>query len=83
MKTNGHIMNTDAKQRLVDFFAVYYDAKTVKNVSRHPEVAIPILREAIKKGLNSRGLVTAYASALSDAVSLQELGTTSTKKSAG
>lgn len=72
----------DAKQRLVDFFNVYYDAKVAKNVQRHPEVAIPMLKDAIKAGLNSRGLVTAYASALGDAVALQGVGTTSTKKGA-
>jgi hypothetical protein len=72
----------DVKQRLVDFFSVYYDAKTAKNVQRHPEVAIPMLKDAIKAGLTSRGLLGAYAMALGDAVSLQGLGTTTTKKSA-
>lgn len=82
MKNTELIMTTDAKQRLVDFFSVYYDDRTAKNISRHPEVAIPMLRDAIKKGLTSRGLLSAYASALGDAVSLQGVGTTSTKKGA-
>lgn len=63
----------DIKQRLVDFFWVYYDEKTSKNVDRHPEVAVPMLREAIKRGLSSDARLRAYARALSDAVSLQGL----------
>lgn len=62
---------TDPKQRLYEFFWVYYDAKTAKNVQRHPEVAIPILREAIQRGLPKRELLTAYVSALHDAVAAQ------------
>jgi hypothetical protein len=74
--------NDDVKQRLVDFFSIYYDRKTAKNVERHPETAIPILKDAIKSGLNSRGLLSAYAMALGDAVAVQGLGTTKTKKGA-
>ena len=66
--------NSETKQRLVDFFWVYYDAKTAKNVDRHPEVAIPILREAISSGISPRERLHVYAGALRDAVTLQGVG---------
>ena len=66
---------SETKQRLQDFFWVYYDPKTAKNVNRHPETAIPILREAIAAGISPRERLTVYAGALRDAVALQGLGT--------
>lgn len=67
-------------QRVVDFFYVYYDEKTSRNVARHPEIALPMLKETIKKGLNSSGALRAYAAAISDAAAIQYLGTPTENK---
>lgn len=69
-------------QRLVDFFWVYYDPKTSKDVTRHPEIAVSILKDAIRMGLPSRERLCAYAAALSDAVAIQARVLETNKKGA-
>lgn len=61
------------KQRLVDFFFVYYDHKTSRHVFNHPEDSVTLIREAIETGLGSRSRLTIYASALRDALEYQRL----------
>ena len=52
---------------LVDFFWVHFDAKVAKQVSQHPELAIPLLKERISSGLRSPGLLRLYATAMASA----------------
>lgn len=70
----------EKKQSLVDFFYVYFDEKISKQVDRHPELAIPMIREAIQDGVpQGRSRLMAYAAALSTAVELQSLVSESKK----
>jgi hypothetical protein len=70
----------ETKQRINDFFSVYFDDRTAKNVARHPDIAISLIRESIKGGLSSKERLKAYASALSDAVEYQGLLSLNDKK---
>lgn len=71
---------TETKQKIDDFFSVYFDDKTAKNVSRHPDIAISLIKESIKGGLSSKERLKAYATALSDAVDYQGLVALKEKK---
>jgi hypothetical protein len=61
----------EKKQRLVDFFYVYFDEKTSKKVRNHPDLAVPLIREEIAVGIPSRSRLTVYAEALRDALEYQ------------
>lgn len=61
------------KQKLVDFFFVYYDLKISRHVFNHPEDSVTLIREAIDSGINSRSRLTIYAGALRDAIEYQSL----------
>lgn len=79
MKYERTMKNYEAtKQRLDDFFTTYYDAKVARDVKRRPESAIPILSKDMKAGLSSSGTLSAYMSAMDDAVELYGLGTNKT-----
>lgn len=66
---------SETKRALVDFFWVYYGPKVSRDIDRHPDRAIPLLREALESGISPVGRLSAYARALSAAVSLQSVGT--------
>lgn len=81
------MMNIDTKKqmkeiktRIVDFFWVYFDEKTAKNIDRHPENAIVVIRTAIIDGLPTKERLSIYASALSDAVLYQGLVSINSKR---
>lgn len=78
-ETRKHI--NDLKQRVVDFFFVYYDATTSKKVKNHPELAIPLLRETIQEGFHTRGRLAVFAGVLRDAIELERLRLTATSLS--
>jgi hypothetical protein len=76
----GTVTVTNPLEQLYNFFWVYYGEKVAKNVRRHPEVAIPIIKEAIQSGLQSRAALNAYADAFKLAVSVQGDSTGKKKK---
>lgn len=61
------------KQRVVDFFFIYFDVKTSRAVDRHPETAVAMIREAIEDGIPTKSRLTIYAAALRDALEYQRL----------
>lgn len=61
------------KQRVVDFFFIYFDSKTSRTIDRHPEIAVSMIREAIADGIPTRSRLTIYAAALRDALEYQRL----------
>lgn len=73
---NSRVYNAEAnkfKQKLKDFFTVYYDDKVARKVDLHPDLAIPMIREAIKDGLPSKERLGIYAGALRTAIDYSEL----------
>lgn len=72
----SRIYNAQAKeykQKLNDFFSVYFDAKVAKQIDNHPDMAIPTIREAIKDGIPSKERLSIYAGALKAAIEYTEL----------
>jgi hypothetical protein len=59
--------------KLADFFWVYYDQKTSAMIKKHPERAIPLIREVIKDGTLSKSKLIIYAGAMQDAAAYQSL----------
>jgi hypothetical protein len=63
----------ELKQRLTDFFFIYYDHKTSRHIYNHPENAVPMIREAISTGITSRSRLAIYGTALRDSLEYQRL----------
>lgn len=71
------------KQRVVDFFFVYFDQKTSRKVFNRPEIAIPMIKTAMLDGSPNKTRLTIYASALRDAVEYERLRLADSAETAG
>jgi hypothetical protein len=61
------------RQSVVEFFFVYFDQKTSRKVHNHPELAIPMIKEAMLEGMPTKSRLTIYAAALRDALEYERL----------
>jgi acyl dehydratase len=73
MKKSSQSEANAIQAKLADFFWIHFDAKTAKQVTIYPDMAIPLLKERIKEGLRSPGLLGLYAGAMNDAAVYRNL----------
>lgn len=61
------------KSDLFDFFLIQFDEKTAKQVNKHPDRAIPIIREYISTTHIPRTRLKLFQEAIENALAIHEL----------